>query len=57
MLPVYRALHALSVRELAKQIGVSAATVSRIEHGKMCDVPTFLKLLRWLMYQPLRVSL
>lgn len=37
------------VREAAKEIGtVSAATISRIEQGKLPDVETFIKICKWL---------
>lgn len=37
------------LRATAKEIGnVSAATISRIEQGKVPDVETFIKICRWL---------
>ena len=36
------------LREVAEEIGVSAATLSRIESGKQPDIETFAKLCRWL---------
>jgi len=37
------------LREIAKEIGdVSAATISRIESGKVPDVETFIKICKWL---------
>ena len=36
------------VRHAAKEIGISAATLSRIENGKQPDLDTFAKLCRWL---------
>lgn len=48
MLTLYRAAHGLSGRELAPQIGISHATLNRIERGEQCDVPTFLRLVAWL---------
>jgi transcriptional regulator with XRE-family HTH domain len=37
------------LRSLAEEIGnVSAATLSRIEQGKLPDVDTFIKLCKWL---------
>lgn len=39
----------VGLREVAKQIGdVSAATISRIEQGKIPDVDTFIKICKWL---------
>jgi transcriptional regulator with XRE-family HTH domain len=52
MLTLYRAVHRQGMRELAKEIGVSAATVARIEAGKETDVATFLKLIAWLRRAP-----
>jgi len=37
------------LREAAKEIGnISAATLSRIEQGKIPDVDTFIKICKWL---------
>ena len=41
------------VREAAREVGVSAATLSRIENGKQPDLDTFEKLCRWLGISPL----
>lgn len=46
---LYRAKHELGIRELAKEIGISTSTISRIENGKDCDLESFSKLLIWLM--------
>lgn len=43
---------ARGVRDAAKEIGVSAATLSRIENGKQPDLATFEKLCRWLRISP-----
>ena len=40
------------LREVAEEIGSSAATLSRIESGKMPDLQTFGKLCRWLELDP-----
>ena len=40
------------VRHAAKEIGISAATLSRIENGKQPDLDTFAKLCRWLDVSP-----
>ena len=40
------------LREVAAKIGTSAATLSRIESGKMPDLQTFGKLCRWLEVDP-----
>ena len=38
------------IREAAKMIGVSSATLSRIERGKNCDGRSVFKLLDWLLH-------
>ena len=38
----------LDIRQGAALIGISPATLSRIENGKACDSRTFSKLLTWL---------
>jgi transcriptional regulator with XRE-family HTH domain len=40
------------IREVAKEIGISPATLSRIEHGKVPDLETFRKVCRWLKIDP-----
>jgi transcriptional regulator with XRE-family HTH domain len=45
----YRQKHDLSLRDLSKDIGISYATLQRIEAGKDCDVRSFTKLLEWMM--------
>lgn len=49
MLTLYRTVHRQTLRELAPEIGIGHATLMRIECGRQCDVPTFLKLTEWLM--------
>lgn len=36
------------IRETAKEIGVSTATLSRIENGKLPDLRTFSKICKWM---------
>ncbi|MXV79776.1 MAG: helix-turn-helix transcriptional regulator [Chloroflexi bacterium] len=43
---------AQGVRQAAKEIGVSSATLSRVENGKQPDLLTFEKLCRWLQMSP-----
>lgn len=43
------------VREVAKEIGVSAATLSRVERGKLPDLKTFGKICEWLEFDPAQV--
>ena len=40
------------VREVAKEIGISPATLSRVESGKQPDLDTFCKLCVWLEVDP-----
>ncbi len=42
----------MGVREAAKEVGVSAATLSRVENGKLPDLETFGKICRWLGEDP-----
>ena len=45
-----------SVRSAASDIGVSPATLSRIENGKQPDLWTFERLCRWLAAEPDGIS-
>lgn len=49
VLVLYRASRGVGVREVAKSIGISAATVSRIERGHAMDAATLIKLWTWLI--------
>jgi transcriptional regulator with XRE-family HTH domain len=49
MLALYRASRRWSVRDVATQTGISAATLSRIERGQSMDLGTALRLLDWLL--------
>jgi transcriptional regulator with XRE-family HTH domain len=40
------------IRLVAKEIGVSPATLSRVERGYMPDLDTFAKICRWLQVDP-----
>ena len=40
------------IREVAKEIGISHATLSRIERGFLPDLDTFSKVCRWLDVDP-----
>lgn len=40
------------VREVAKEIGISPATLSRVERGNLPDLETFGKICRWLSVDP-----
>lgn len=49
MLRVHRTLQNRSLREVAPEIGIGHATLSRIESGKPIDAETLLKLWAWLL--------
>lgn len=40
------------IRETAKEVGVSPATLSRVENGKVPDLDTFSKICAWLGDDP-----
>ena len=40
------------IREAAKEVGVSPATLSRVENGKIPDLETFSKICHWLGEDP-----
>lgn len=40
------------VREVAKEIGVSSATISRVERGHVPDLETFKRVCKWLDIDP-----
>jgi DNA-binding XRE family transcriptional regulator len=42
-----RSILGLSVREMAEEIGLSHATVSRIENGHQVDAETLMKIMNW----------
>lgn len=50
-----KARGARGVRAVALEIGVSAATLSRVERGYMPDLETFGKICRWLKIDPAEV--
>jgi len=43
------------VRETAKEIGISAATLSRVERGNLPDLDTFRRICIWLNVDPGKV--
>ena len=45
----WRAMSELGVREVAKEIGISHGTLSRIERGEAMDGLTLTKILIWLL--------
>lgn len=48
MLLSYRQKKDINARDLAKEIGMSASTLCRIERGNNPDVDTYLKILNWM---------
>ena len=40
------------IREAAKDVGVSPATLSRVENGKVPDLETFSRICQWLKEDP-----
>lgn len=51
LMVLYRATHNLGVRELAKESGISPATISRVERGHAMDAETLLKFWTWLQQE------
>lgn len=52
---VEQARGARGVREVAAEIGVSPATLSRVERGFMPDLETFGRICRWLTVDPAEI--
>ncbi len=42
----------MGVRQAAAEVGISPATLSRVENGKVPDLETFSKICRWLGEDP-----
>lgn len=40
-----------SARQIAKEVGLGHATLSRIAAGRPCDIDTYFKIRRWLQRQ------
>lgn len=49
MFRLYRTVRGRSLRELAPQIGISHATLMRIETGQSMDADTLMKLWAWML--------
>ena len=49
MLRLYRVMTRQTVRDLAPQMGLSIATLSRIERGHALDATTLLKVVNWML--------
>ena len=56
LLKAYRFHRSLSVRQLAPQIGISPATLCRMECGKDPDATTMLKVLAWMFGRRLELT-
>jgi len=52
MLRLWRSVRGLGLREVAPRIGISHATLMRLEQGKPCDLPTWMKVQTWLLSVP-----
>ena len=48
MLYLWRTVNRLSLRDMAKEMGTSSATLMRIEHGHVCDLQTWRTLENWM---------
>lgn len=48
ILSLYLKVNNIKVRQFARQIDVSASTISRITRGEQVDQQTMLKLIQWL---------
>lgn len=46
----YRHDNRIGVREMAREIGTSHATLSRFERGENCDSVTLIKIIDWLLH-------
>lgn len=55
-LKLIRATEGIGVREMAKDIGISAPTLSRIENGKDVDLDSALKLFAWLLGRDVTIA-
>ncbi len=52
LIRLWRNVEGIGIRDLAKEIGTSPATLSRIERGEEMDGKTLVALLRWLTSPP-----
>ena len=48
LIKAWRNTNRIGIRETARSIGISAATLSRIERGKACDATVMLQIINWL---------
>lgn len=45
----YIAIEQTELRTVAAEIGISAATLMRISHGRSTDAETFIKVVNWML--------
>ena len=48
MMTLYMAVHKMGTRELAKEVGLSPATVSRFLRGKGLELESAVRILAWM---------
>jgi transcriptional regulator with XRE-family HTH domain len=51
VLKAWRDQNGINIRDAAKIIGTSSATLSRIENGKNTDANTLVRVLDWLLHK------
>ena len=49
LLRLHRNVRDIGLREFAREVGISHATLSRIERGYLMDIATWLKIQTWLL--------
>lgn len=49
LLRIYRDIEGYNIRDFAGEIGISVATMSRIENGKEMNAKNLAKVLKWLL--------
>lgn len=47
MIKFYRMVGLQGIREQSREIGISTATLSRLENGKSVDGKTMIKIIKW----------
>ena len=52
LIRLWRNVERIGIRDLAKEIGVSHATLSRIERGENMDGRSLAKIIHWLTLTP-----
>lgn len=60
LIRLYRNVHNINVKAMSKTIGVSPATLSRVEGGKEMSAESLMKLMNWLFkklaFEPIRIT-